>query len=191
MRLRYFTIALVAAGALVVVLPAAAKEGVKATLLTRIPVDAPAGARLEVAWKLFSIGEHGRHEPFNAGGVFVRVRSASGAAAQEGFARGAAQPAGVYRAAVVVPKGGGIGDVEIGLMGWTNGPNGTRRAGVFFPITNDPLPGNGRVVPPGAARNSTTWVFAAGVPAVVAALGIALLALRRRGRRSLPSSAET
>ena len=126
-----------AAVALVVALPAAGKEGVEATLLTRIPLDAPAGTRLHVAWRLTYL-DHGRR-PFGASGVFVRLRSAAGAGAETGFASGD----GDYRATVVVPKGG-IGDVQIGLRGWTSGPAGTRESDALFPISNDPLPGTVR-----------------------------------------------
>jgi hypothetical protein len=143
--LRRFALAALAtaATALVAALPAAGKEGVEATLLTRIPLDAPAGTRLEVAWRL-SYRDHGRRRPFGAGGVFVRLRSAAGAGAETGFASGT----GNYRATVVVPKGG-IGDVQIGLQGWTSGPGGTRESDLLFPITNDPLPG--------AVRSHAGW----------------------------------
>jgi hypothetical protein len=143
--LRRFALAALAAAAaaLVAALPALGKEGVKATLLTRIPLDAPAGTRLDVAWTL-TYPDHGRRRPFGAGGVFIRLRSAAGASAGTGFAGGD----GTYRATVVVPKGG-IGDVQIGLQGWTSGPSGTHESNLLFPITNDPLPG--------AARSNRTW----------------------------------
>jgi hypothetical protein len=156
-----------AAVALVAALPAAGKEGVEATLLTRIPLDAPAGTRLHVAWRLTYL-DHGRRRGFGASGVFVRLRSAAGAGAETGFASGY----GDYRAAVVVPKGG-IGDVQIGLQGWTSGPGGTREADALFPISNDPLPG-------AAARSDTGWpswiVVLVAAPLAV----LALLAVRQR-----------
>jgi hypothetical protein len=126
------------AAALVAALPAAGKEGVAATLLTKIPLDAPAGTRLHVAWRLTYL-DHGRRRGFGAGGVFVRLESAAGASAETGFASGD----GDYRATVVVPKGG-IGDVQIGLQGWTNDAAGTHESDALFPITNDPLPGTVR-----------------------------------------------
>jgi hypothetical protein len=133
-----------AAVALVAALPAAGKEGVEATLLTTIPLDAPAGTRLHLAWRLTYL-DHGRRRGFGASGVFVRLRSAAGAGAETGFASGH----GDYRATVVVPKGG-IGDVQIGLQGWTNDAAGTHESDALFPITNDPLPG-------AAARSDTDW----------------------------------
>jgi hypothetical protein len=179
-----------AATALVAALPAAGKEGVEATLLTRIPLDAPAGTRLEVAWTL-TYRDHGRRRPFGAGGVFVRLASAAGGSAETGFASGQ----GDYRAAVVVPKGG-IGDVQIGLRGWTSGPSGTHESDALFPITNDPLPGAARS---GAARSDAgwpSWIFVL-VAAVLGGLALfgAAAQTRRRARsvrkarlRAQPSS---
>jgi hypothetical protein len=181
--------ALVALGtvatALVAALPAAGKEGVQATLLTRIPLDAPAGTRLQVAWTL-TYRDHGRRRPFGANGVFVRLTSAAGGSAETGFAGGQ----GDYQTTVVVPKGG-IGDVQIGLRGWTSGPSGTRESDALFPITNDPLPGS--------ARSDTGWpswifVLVAGLLGGLALFGAAAQT-RRRARsvrkarlRAQPSS---
>jgi hypothetical protein len=178
---RFALVALgVAAVALVTALPAAGKEGVEATLLTRIPLDAPAGTRLAVAWRLTYL-DHGRRRPFGAGGVFVRLTSAAGAGAETGFASGD----GDYRATVVVPKGG-IGDVQIGLQGWTSGPGGERESNLLFPITNDPLPG--------AAQSHAGWPRWI-VILIVAPLGVlAVFAVRQRRParkarfRSQPSS---
>ena len=166
--------------ALVAALPAAGKEGVGATLLTRIPLDAPAGARIDVAWRLTYL-DHGRRRPFGAGGVFVRLRSAAGASAAKEFASGD----GEYRATVVVPKGG-IVDVEIGLQGWTSGPGGTRESDLLFPITNDPLPGPARVSTPASTHRDTWWaswivVLAAAVLATLVVVG-AFLAVHQRPR---------
>jgi hypothetical protein len=172
----------VAAAAGVAVLPAAGKEGVTATLTSSIPLDAPAGTRLTVAWTL-SFLENGRRQPFGANGVFVRLRSASGAGANEAFAPTAAHSAGEYAATVVVPKGG-IGDVVIGLMGWRSDASGTTRGDALFPIANDPMPGPARVVSSGSG--STTWilVLAAAVASALAVLAVASYLLRSRRRRS-------
>jgi hypothetical protein len=160
-----------AATALVAALPAAGKEGVEATLLTRIPLDAPAGTRLEVAWRL-AYPDHGRRRPFGAGGVFVRLRSAGGGSAETGFASGD----GDYRATAVVPEGG-IGDIQIGLQGWTSGPGGTRESDLLFPITNDPLPGAARVSAPGRHTGWPSWIVV-----LVAAPLVALAVLVARQR---------
>lgn len=173
--------AVVATAAVAGVLPAAAKEGVKATLLTHIPQNAQPGSRLEVAWRLFSTGDKGRPEPFNAMAVFVRLDSATGAVSREAFARGDAHPTGAYAATVVVPKGG-IGDIEIGLMGWSDGPNGSHRSDAMFPITNDPGSEIGRS---GSGPSFMTWALLGGGLAVLtAALVAAALRRTRRGSAS-------
>jgi hypothetical protein len=148
-EVRRFGIALIVlAVALVAALPAAAKEGVTATLTTTIPLDASAGTSLDLAWTLASADG----KPFGAGGAFVRLLSATGERAQTGFARG---DTGHYAATVRVPEGG-IGDVEIGLRGFTSGATGTHRSDLLFPITNDPLPGALQI----AAGDSKTWIIA-------------------------------
>src|SRR5438876_8244618 len=111
----------VAIAALAAALPAAGKEGVRATLATTVPLDVKPGTKLDVGWRLSSLDEHGRRQPFGAGGVFVRLLSASGAGAETGYA--GEQDPGEYAASVVVPNGG-IGDVLIGIRSWTNGPSG-------------------------------------------------------------------
>jgi hypothetical protein len=180
--LRRFALAVLAAGAaaLVAALPAAGKEGVEATLLTRIPLDAPAGKRLEVAWKL-TYSDHGRRRPFGANGVFVRLRSAIGASAETGLANGN----GDYRATVVVPEGG-IGDVQIGLRGWTNDAAGTRESDALFPISNDPLPGTVR-----SRSGWPSWIVVL-VAAPLAVLAVLVVRQRRPVRtarlRAQPSS---
>ena len=183
MSLRRFALTLfgTASVALVAVLPAAAKEGVVATLRTSIPLDAPAGTRLHVAWTLAYVDDEGRRMPFGANGVFVRLHSASGADAEEGVATGA------YEATVTVPQGG-IGDVEIGLIGWRSDATGTHRADAIFPITNDPVPG--RPVASSAAGGarsadaggSTIWILivVASFLSVAALLAVALIRRRRR-----------
>jgi hypothetical protein len=140
MRLRRFALGFVGvvAAALVAALPAAAKEGVKATLTTRIPLDAPAGTHLRVSWTLAYPADNGRRKPFGANGVFVQLRSASGAKAETGVTPSGGYTTGEYTATVAVPEGG-IGDVEIGLRGFVDG---VRPSDMLFPITNDPVPGS-------------------------------------------------
>jgi hypothetical protein len=189
--LRRFALALLA-GALAAwgaALPAEAKEDVRATLTTRIPMNALPGTRIEVAWKLF-YREGGKRHPFGASGVFVRLVSASGDRASEGFAPDRAGRVGEYRASVVVPAGG-VSDVVIGLMGWQSDANGTRRADMLFPITNEPAP----VVPliaasvperpapaedPAGGLSVRTVVVLAGTVAALAAVAAGLVVRRRR-----------
>jgi hypothetical protein len=172
---------LVAIAALVGALSAAAKDGVRATLSTSIPLDAKPGTRLDVAWTLASATEGGRRQPFGARGVFVRLLSASGAEPEIGDAYEDAK--GAYTARVEVPAGG-IGDVEIGIHALTsNGPSA-----LLFPISNDPVPG-ARHLPTTAstseAGSSRAWI----VVLVAGSLFAATLALtfgrpRLFGRRT-------
>jgi hypothetical protein len=177
---------LVVAAALAAAFPAAGKEGVKATLATPVPLNAEPGTKLEVVWRLAFLDEHGRRQAFGAGGVFVRLLSASGAGAKTGLAdeRGP----GEYAATVVVPKGG-IGDVRIGIRSWTNGPSGTRESDWLLPITNDPLPGPAHINPTATGKpgnpGSRVWILiVAGCGLFTVAL-VGLVAARRR--RVLPA----
>jgi hypothetical protein len=188
-RLRLPVALLVATTALVCALPAAAKDGVKATLTSDLPLDAERGTRLRVAWTLAYVDD-GRRRLFGAGGVFVRLVSASGAAAETAFAR---EDRGRYTATVTVPEGG-IGDVEVGLRGWVSGEVERRPSDMLFPITNDPVPGVLRVASPPpnhpsaerSARGERTWVFvvAAGL---LLAVGVAVAVVARRVPRRAPA----
>jgi hypothetical protein len=179
---------LVVLAALISALPAAAKDGVQATLTTKVPLDAEPGTKLEIGWRLAYV-EHGKPHPFGASGVFVRLGSASGAAGHTGFADG---DNGRFTATVTVPEDG-IGDVQIGLRGFTSGVR-SGRSDLLFPITNDPLPGNPRVAsppsPPPASEPPEggwrTWllVLAAGVVVAVGAVGAVA---RRRAVGRTPS----
>jgi hypothetical protein len=136
-----------AIGAGVAALPAAGKEGVEARLARDVPLDAAPGTWLRLAWTLTYAEGDQRGRPFGATGVFVRLVSASGGRAETGLAPPGNYRGGRYSAAVVVPAGG-IGDVEIGLQGWTSGAGGTRRSDLLFPITNDPVPRSPRIASP-------------------------------------------
>jgi hypothetical protein len=168
----------VAATALVAALPAAGKDGVRATLTTSIPLDAREGTQLRVAWTLASVDEQGRRHPFGANGVFVRLLSASGAHAATGYAPSGTETNGEYKATVVVPKGG-IGDVRIGLRGFTSGATGMHQSDVLFPIVNDPVPGAALTH---ADRRSTESIVAAVVTTALGLLALALLWRRASGK---------
>lgn len=162
---------------------AVAKDGVRATLATDVPLDAAPRTRLRVGWTLAYTEGGGDRRPFGASGVFVRLVSASGARAETAFAPTASHTRGEYEATVAVPEGG-IGDVEIGLVGWTSGPRGAHRADLVFPITNDPVPGAPRAASPSPAEalarpaggSSRAWIavgLAALLAACIAAAGVA------------------
>jgi hypothetical protein len=192
MRLLPFALGPLAVAALLAAYPVAAKEGVKATLTTSVPLDAPAGTDLRVSWSLFYVDESRRRQPFGAGSVFVRLISASGAGAEEAFGATRPDTTGQYSATVVVPAGG-IGDVEIGLMGWRSDATGNRRGDMLFPITNDPVPGASRVASsqmsferPATGVPGWTFVLFAGVLSMLAVGGIALVLGKRRSRGATP-----
>jgi hypothetical protein len=178
MKMRRLALGLVllAAAGLAAALPAAAKEGVKATLESTIPLDASPGTKLDVRWSLASRDEHGRRQPFGAGMVFVRLFGEPGSAPKTAYTHGG----GTFEATVVVPDGG-IRDVQIGLRGFTSGANGTRNADMIFPITNDPLPGAARVTSSPSGTDWERWILVAifgGAVIAVACFGVAFA--RRR-----------
>jgi hypothetical protein len=150
------------------------KENVKARLLTPLPLDAAAGEKITVVWALGGTDEHGRRQPFNAIGVFVRLLSASGGRPTIGFATPDAHPQGRYDAQVAVPKGG-IGGVQIGLRGSSD---------VLFPLENDPFAGAVRGVAVGQEATSgkpfPMWLVLAGALALLGVLGA--VGLRARWR---------
>jgi hypothetical protein len=167
------------AGALLLAAGPAAlgKENVQARLLTPLRVDAAPGERLTVVWALAGTDEHGRRQPFNAIGVFVRLLSASGGRPTIGFATPDAHPQGRYDARVAVPAGG-IGGVQIGLRGGGDD--------ALFPLENDPFaaPARGAATAQAAApgRPVPVWPALAGA---LALLGV-LAAVMWRGRGGLP-----
>jgi hypothetical protein len=167
-----------ALAALVAAPSAVAKEGVKATLKTAIPLGAEPGTKVDVAWTLWFV-DHGRRQPFGAGDVFVRLVSAIGDRPQTAYTNGP----GSYAATVTVPKGG-IGDVQIGLRGFSDASPSPQSADMFFPITNDPMPGPARVAARTSERDasrgtsrSVVWIPLGAVGAL-SALGF--VAYRRR-----------
>ncbi|HET7857009.1 MAG TPA: hypothetical protein VFL41_11190 [Gaiellaceae bacterium] len=165
----------IAAAALTAAPPLAAKDGVRATLITPFPVAAASGDRIDVTWRLRYVTEGGGSRPFGANGVFVRLPSVTGARAETGWAPSGSHESGVYRASVVVPKGW-IGEVEIGLRGFTSGARGSRTADVLFSITNDPplRPAIDRQ----ASADSRRWPFA--LAGLLLLLTVPVVLLRRR-----------
>lgn len=113
MRARRLAACSLAALAALAAAPAGAKEGVVAQVVSAEPRP---GARVAVVWTLSS-ADGRRRRPFTAGGVFIRLASRAGRASARTFA--AHGPLGRYRAVVRVPAGG-VGRVEIGLLGWTD-----------------------------------------------------------------------
>jgi hypothetical protein len=114
---------------------AEAKEGVIARLRAPLPADAQPGTTIVVSWILGIPTEN--EPPFNACGVFVQLKSASGASSTRAYADGPgaaakypdvpvcrAHPTGEYEATILVPDGG-IGGIEIGVSGTSD---------AYFPV---------------------------------------------------------
>ena len=189
--------------ALVVLSAAAAalgKERVEATLKTRIPLSATPGEQLTVAWKLVAVDEDGKRRPFGAGGVFIKLLSASGGRATVAFAEGDRGETGTFRARPVVPEGG-IGGILIGLRGIASGPTGSTTSDVYFSVKNPPpasatAPMEARGEPTSARASESpsngsvaTWIAVLALisPLALAALGIVEWQRRRRSKGvSLP-----
>jgi hypothetical protein len=112
-------LAAVALAALLVVPAAAAKDGVHATLTSKLPAHASQGTKLTVTFTLRTAG--GR--PFDAEKIFVKVICPTKDASSFVFATQVTE--GRYRAVAIVPPGG-LGVVRIGLRGSTD---------VYFPIS--------------------------------------------------------
>ena len=88
-------------------------EAAQLTLDEPLPIDAPPGSEVEIAWTLGVMVGDGTTQPFSAQGVFVRLTPASGPPV-EVVAR--QDRSGHYIASVTVPPGG-LGAVAIGLQG--------------------------------------------------------------------------
>jgi hypothetical protein len=113
--------------------PPVAQNWARATLTGTINHSPRPGTLITITW---TIGEPGklRDPGFDGQGLFIRLLSKAGGAAQTGTAHGSH---GRYSAIVRVPSGG-IRDIEIGIDGLSVGPTGRHPAPVLFPLTNDP-----------------------------------------------------
>jgi hypothetical protein len=120
---------------LAVAVPAAAKEGAQAHLLTPLPGNAKAGALITVKWAVDVPGANGKRVPFVASGMFARLvgRNGTSTTATATQVHGPA-----YSVRIRVPRGG-IRNVQVGLHGWALTPAGKHPAPLLFPIMNNPL----------------------------------------------------
>lgn len=105
-------------------LPAAAKEGVRATLDEPVRLGTAPGRTITVAWHL--VDRKGR--PFGAGGIYLRV---SRCGRRPLTVRATEHGRGGYSARVKVPKGG-IRKLLVGLQGWRTIGDKQERADMFF-----------------------------------------------------------
>ena len=119
----------------VAVFPAAAKEGIHATVLKSIPACAGEGSHHEVSWTL-SDKDDGR--PFNASKVFIRLIGPTGETT-EAFARYGDHSDGYYTATVTIPSGG-VDTIKIGVAGMMRDREGhSERSDWLMVLANDPI----------------------------------------------------
>ena len=123
MRKTLLLAVLIASAALLTV-PAAAKDGVRATLDEPVRLGTPPGRTIKVAWHL--VDEAGR--PFGAGGIYLRV---SRCHRRPLAVRATERGRGGYSARVRVPRGG-IRKLVVGLPGWRTVGGRTERADMYF-----------------------------------------------------------
>ena len=99
--------------------------------------------------------------------MFVRLVSASGAKATEGFASADEHATGDYEASVLVPEGG-IGGIQFGLAGSASGPSiPPHRSDMIFPLMNGVW--TATVIQAGPPRHPSDPVSSAPSPASAAA----------------------
>jgi hypothetical protein len=106
------------------VMPATAKEGVRAKLDEPVRLDAPPGTTVRVAWRL--VDEDG--SPFGASGIYLRASRCGRGPLK---IRATERRRGRYSARVKIPKGG-IRKLLVGLEGWRIVGDRKERADVFF-----------------------------------------------------------
>jgi hypothetical protein len=110
----------------------AAKNPDQARLLAKLPLQANPGSLIRVKW---TVEDRSTGKPFGASGMFVRLTGTPGHT-MESFAPPHPPP---YVAWVGVPLGG-IKQIKLGLLGYTQGiKGGTVPAPVYFPIVNSPF----------------------------------------------------
>lgn len=165
---------------------ALAKSDVTARLETALPRAAEPGESVRLAWSLGFPDDQGRRLPFDAGGVFIRLVSVSGAEPTVASASPGTHP-GAYTAEITVPEGG-IGKVEVGLAGTRCSPDGCERSDMMFPVDESTATAVASIVPP-SEESSRAWLpWASTLAAAAAVLAGWLLARRRpvRGSSSRP-----
>jgi hypothetical protein len=115
--------------ALVLAVPAAAKEGAQAHLLSELPKHAAPGAFVSIRWTVDVPRTGGKRVPFSAIGMFVRLHGTNGALTSATAPQKEGPP---YSVRIRVPRGG-IRAIRFGLMGTSCGPAGCHPAPMYFP----------------------------------------------------------
>ena len=116
-------------------LPVEAKDGVVATIHTRISSTAIAGSNIDIG---LSLHVEDTGEPFTACGIFVRLISSTGHS-NESFADCVTGDDGLLHTAATIPEGG-VARIEVGIAGTMTFPDGrSKRSDLLFPLANDPI----------------------------------------------------
>ena len=166
-------------------------EDAVVTLDSALPPGAMPGTVLEVGWIVTIALDDGSVEPFNAEGIFIRLRPAAGEPVEFGASQ---DRAGHYVATVTIPKGG-LGTIEVGLRGTACMADGQcQRADELFAVAGTAVDaGSGAdVAPLSPGQEAGIESAAFGGPgasllplaaaAAAVALGAGLITRRGRGR---------
>ena len=123
--------------------PPVARNWVQATLIAPIPRSAPRGSTVTVRWKLWSLDQHGKVAPFDAAELFARIvnpartQATTAPARCENGRRAIYCHSGHFFARIRVPRGG-IGRIQVGIIGYSDASGSLKPAPNLFPITNYP-----------------------------------------------------
>lgn len=152
---------------------ATAKGRMRAVLDPPIPADAKPGTAITVNWRIeVENSRSHKYEPFGAGEVFVRLIAPARDQSTEAVVDGN----GTFSASMRVPAGG-VERVEIGIKGYS--ANGARSTSDFL------IPITGRAIEPAVDADRGEFpgsILAIGIVAVLATMGLAYAATRRRRR---------
>ena len=114
---------------------AAAKGNAMAALDAPIPPDADPGSELEVGWRAWT-PDGGAEWPFAGSPVFIRLVSTDGTSTTEVLGRENPRGSGHYLATISVPPGG-VGRVEIGLLGESCVDGSCTRSDMMFELPEE------------------------------------------------------
>ena len=115
--------------------PAAAKGDALAALDAPIPPDADAGTELKVGWRAWT-PDGGTDWPFAGSPVFIRLISTDGTSSTEVLGNENPRGSGHYLATIRVPPGG-VGRVEIGLLGESCVDGACTRSDILFELPEE------------------------------------------------------
>ena len=181
-----------------------AKDGAIVTLDSSLPSDPDPGSEIIVGWTVQVAGQGGQLEPFNAEAMFVRLVPASGEPIE---VVGRQDPPGHYVATVTVPAGG-IRDVVFGLRGESCSGGTCQPSDILFAVDDSVVPvfapagaqaasePNAPAAPDGTAPSvgvsgDPQSLGFVGLALAAAAIVVAAVVLRARGRDLTPGSSRS